>query len=495
MNPNDRKKLLAWVGIYAALALAWVAVARGVVEPMLVARPLGPAALALQEYLYVPPAMFLTHDLLGQWREVTSAVVIAIAMHAAIVMRPGRAASRALEVVLGVAAAVFLGVAVLAGYRQDYFFYEEIWYHVLRGEDPWFLVTGMLGQYPLNAYGPLFNLFAGAAWINPRLPRLLGAFAYLMFAAATCRAFAARTSGRAIAWLAPLVLLANPYPWIEAAFYGHFDVMVALATLAADRARERGREALSGLWLAAGVLLKYLPIALLPILADDRDDVRSRRFPFRRRLLATAIVGIAGGMAIGALVWGRSTFRPIGLAATRPAMGASLAWAIRGPRSMLAGTELAVNIETFSTLAQLGAIAAAWRWSRVRRPAIEAAVLAAVMGLVVFYRVGYPQYQMSPFVLGWAWLLDGWDRLRLRAVPAVAVGLYTAWIGAVDTFYLLDDVWRLPVGWPWVEETAGFLIFLLGAGVVASVVAAEPAGPREDGSSRVREGPIEEART
>lgn len=482
MNPNDRKKLLAWAGIYAALALAWVAVARWLIEPMLAARPIGPVGLGIQKYLYVPPAMFLTQDLVGQWRELTLAVVIAIVMHAAIVIRPGRAASRGLEVVLGVTAAAFLGVAVLAGYRQDYFFYEEIWYHVLRGEDPWFLVTGMLGQYPLNAYGPLFNLFAGAAWINPRAPRLLGAFAYLMFATATCRAFAARRPGRAIAWLAPLVLLANPYPWIEAAFFGHFDVIVALATLAAVRARERGRESLSGLWLAAGALLKYLPMALLPILADDREGKPLR---FRRRLLMTAIVVIAGGMAISALVWGRSTFAPIELAATRPAMGASLARSIRGPYSPLRGTEIAVNIETLSTLAQLGSIAAAWWWSRARRPAIEAAVLSAVMGLVVFYRVGYPQYQMSPFVLGWAWLLDGWDRLRLRAIPSVAVGLSTAWIGTVDTLYLLDDVWRLPVGWYWVEQMAGFLILLLGVGVVASVIAAEPARPRPPSSDAV----------
>ncbi len=491
MRLNDLIKLLAWAGLYAALATTWVAVARWVVEPMLTARPLGPVALGIQKYLYVPPVQFLTQDPVGQWRELASAVVIALAMHAAIVIRPGRAASRGLEVILGVGAAAFLGVAVLAGYRQDYFFYEEIWYHVLRGEDPWFLVFGMLGQYPLNAYGPLFNLFAGAAWINPRAPRLLGAFAYLMFAAATCRAFAARKPGRAIAWLAPLVLLANPYPWIEAAFYGHFDVMVALTTLAAVRARERGREAISGLWLAAGVLLKYLPLALLPILADDREG---KPFRFRGRLLMTAIVVIAGGMAISVLVWGGSTFRPMGLAASRPAMGASLAWAIRGPYSPLRGTEIAANIETLSTLAQLGAIAAAWWWSRTRRPAIEAVVFSAVMGLVVFYRVGYPQYQMSPFVLGWAWLLDGWDRLRFRAVPALAVGLYTAWIGAVDSLYLLDDVWRLEVGWYWVEQMAGFLVLLLGVGVVASVVAAEPAGRREDGSGQVREGPIEEAR-
>ncbi len=482
MNPSDRKKLLAWAGIYASLTLGWVVLARGILEPMLAARPLGPVGLGIQKYLYVPPVLFLTQDLVGQWRELTSAVVIAIAMHAAVVIRTGRATSRTLEVVLGVAAAAFLGVAVLAGYRQDYFFYEEIWYHVLRGEDPWFLVSGMLGRYPLNAYGPLFNLFAGAAWINPRAPRLLDAFAYLMFASATCRAFAAKRPGRAIAWLAPLVLLANPYPWIEAAFYGHFDVMVALATLAAVRARERGREALSGLWLATGVLLKYLPIALLPILADDRDGKPLR---FRGRFLITAILVIAGGMAISALVWGRSTFRPMELAATRPAMGASLAWAIRGPNSPLRGTEIAVNIETLSTLAQLGAIAAAWRWSRARRPAIEAAVLSAAMGLVVFYRVGYPQYQMSPFLLGWAWLLDGWDRFRLRVVPALAVGLYTAWIGAVDTLYLLDDVWRLPVGWSRVEETAGFLILLLGVGVVASVVAAEPARSRPPSSDAV----------
>lgn len=496
MSPTDRRRLLAWAGAYAGLGLGWAAVGRWAVEPMLAAAHPGPMALAIKAFLHVPPVLFLTQDPIGQWREFSGAVLIALAMHATIVGRfvldrtgragGGPAPSGGLDAVLAVVAAPFLAVAVLTGYWQDYFFYEEIWYHVLHGQDPWFRVQGMLGHVPLNAYGPLFNLLAGPAWINPKAPRLICAYAYLLFAVGACRGFAAGRPGRWIRWLGPIALFANPYPWIEAAYYGHFDVMVALAVLGAVRARERGRDALAGASLAAGVLLKYLPIAVLPLLALDSGGERPR---VRRRLVEAALLGILGGMGISVLIWGWSTFAPVELAATRTAAGASLAWALRGLRSPLRDVGVMASIETLSTLAQLAALAAAWRWSRARRPDIEAVVLVAVLGVVVFYRVGYPQYQFSPFLLGWAWLLAHWDRLRLRAAPTVAIWLYDAWIGVLDACYVLDDAWQVRVDWARLQDTGGLWIFALGLAVAACVVRAAPAlsevreaaGPGESG--------------
>ena len=57
-----------------------------------------------------------------------------------------------------------------------------MWKEIELGHDPWFYAFGVFGKYPMNAYGPLFNVFAIPELINPLFPKLLFATAYLGFA-------------------------------------------------------------------------------------------------------------------------------------------------------------------------------------------------------------------------------------------------------------------------------------------------------------------------
>jgi hypothetical protein len=104
-----------------------------------------------------------------------------------------------------------------------------------------------------------------------------------------------------IAWYAwnPLVLL-------EVSGMGHVDALGVAATVGAVLALTRGKEALSGMWAAAGALAKILPVAALPMWT------RQSGFP----LLGTAAVLIAaaglpviaatGGIPPGLLTYGLS---------------------------------------------------------------------------------------------------------------------------------------------------------------------------------------------
>jgi hypothetical protein len=486
MVQTDRRRLLACVAVYLALGLIWAGLARWIVPPMLVAEPPGRLAVALKAFLHVPPVAFLCQDPLGRWREVSGAALIALALHLTIVTilgwsdrvaaggRSSREArgARRMNLTLGVFAAAFLTVAVISPMRQDYFFYLEIWHHVRQGQDPWFYVFGMDGKAPLNAYGPLFNPMAGLAWINPVAPRLLFTYAYILFAISMTQGFADGRTPSVMRALGMLALFWNPFPWVEVAFYGHFDILIGLSCLGAIRAWVRGCDIRSGVCLAAGVLLKYLPIVLLPFLAIDRDRGRPRI-----RFLAAALATIGSGLVGSCLIWGPSTFLPLRLAATRRATTLSIFLFLRGRFSPLPRLGIPGNYDELSTPALLLALGGVWWWFRARKPDVETTAVVAVLVLLLFYRVGYPQYQMVLFVLAAAWLLRHWDRLRNRMALVVTLALYFGWIAAFDVVYMLDDAWSVHFDLESVQDAVGLPTFLLGS---AFLGCAARAASRED---------------
>ncbi len=75
---------------------------------------------------------------------------------------------------LMVFSAAFLAVAVLSGAQGDYKAYLDEWMAVLGGSNPW------KGSSSFNnAYGPLFNVLAPLALVNPLANKPLFAFSYL----------------------------------------------------------------------------------------------------------------------------------------------------------------------------------------------------------------------------------------------------------------------------------------------------------------------------
>jgi hypothetical protein len=428
--------------LYAALAPVWV-VGEWWIEPDLARVEAGLLALGLS----------LAYALmLGRWDD----------RHTEARPPEDRARVRAVSVVLLVVASAFLAVAVLTGAVHDYALYLRFWPRVRHGGDPWYVEGGFWGNTAPNAYGPLFNLLAGLEGINPLAPKLLFAAAYIAAATALTKGLAAR---RRASWLAALGLLAwawNPYAWVEVAIRGHFDVLVGLACVAAVHARRRGRDLSCASALAAGVLLKYLPIVLLPFLALDRGRVRVR-------LVAAAAALIALGMGLSWLVWGPSTFEPVRFAATRSSTYLSIFRFLRGQFSPLPGLGFQAGLDRLALSALALALLGAWWWCRARRadPA-TAAVLAALVTLLL-YRNGFPQYQMVLLMLASYWVAQAWGQRRHRTALAIALVGYFGWIAAFDVAYsLIGD------GWTAFEDAVGLPTFALGCALGACLALSEP---------------------
>jgi len=414
-------------------------------------------------------------DLLKSWRVVTGAVVVAGVLHLALVLivgawsrreRPdqttGRSRLARIETGLLLALSLaFLLVTVLMGSIQDYHLYGQIWGEVLKGNDPWFLVIGGgYGPYPLNAYGPLYIVLAPLTLINPLTPKLVFAFAYWLFVAWLVKRLG--PSGGLPAWVGPVLLVwhANPFAWVEIAIFGHFDVLVGLLCLAAIEARRRSRNAESAVWLASGVLLKFLPGILAPFLALDKGRVRLGY------LAATAALVVVGMSAV-CLVWGWSPLRPLAFAVGRESAYLSIFQFLRGPYSPFDRDTLFFSTDQWATPILLAALYKAWSWTREVHFETAAACVLAVAVTLALYKVGFPQYYMVLFLMGSYWLVADHERLSNRLPLIASFCAYFAWIAYFDTLIYMGRIGPM-------SDWVGAPTFLLATLLIVSILRSGP---------------------
>jgi hypothetical protein len=389
------------------------------------------------------------------------AVLIAGLLHLSLVLfvrRLDRRASLAMVLI----SLAFLAVTVVSGPRHDYEFDLQIWNMVRMGNDPWWRVIN--GVFPLNAYGPLFNVLALPAWVNPLAPKLLFAYAYLMLSVWLVRDLGPRRGLAGWPALGMIAWLFNPFVWVEIAIFGHFDILVGVACVAAVEARVRGRDLVSGSCLATGVLLKYIPIVLLPFLILDRGKVRLR-------LLASALAVIALGLGASCAIWGTSTFRPLTFAATRESSLLSILRFLRGSYSPLRWFMASSDLDAMATPFLIVTLLRAWTWCRLRWIDPVSSAVLAILTLLLFYQVGFPQYQMVLFVLATYWVVRDWERFRIRSPLAAALGCYFGWQAAFDVLYCwFGGTLGFGDELSWVPEVVGLPTFLLGCVLVVCVV-------------------------
>jgi hypothetical protein len=442
MTPS-RRRLSILVPLYAVLAVVWVMVSL-FVDPDL-SHFVEPGLVVL--------ALSLAFTLgLGRWED----------QHAARRSPEDRARHRWINGFLIAAVPAFLVVTLFSGERHDYIWYMGFWSVVRQGEDPWYLENGFWGLNPPNAYGPLFNLLAFFPSINRLIPKLLFAAAYLAPAVVFTKDLATRGRTSRLAALGLIAWAWTPYVWIEVAIRGHFDVLVGLASMLAVHARRRNRDFFCASALAAGVLLKYIPIVLLPFLALDRGRIR-----FRLALMASVLIAL--GLGLSCLEWGPSTFAPLTFAATRSSAYLSIFRFLRGRYSPFLAAGHAANFDRFCLPVLSLALLGAWWWCRARRTDPATAAVLAMLVTLLLYRNGFPQYQMVLLMLTSYWISEEWEHRRRRTVLAIALTAYFGWLVAFDlVYYWIED------SSPRFEDAVGLPTFVLGCALIACIVRSEP---------------------
>lgn len=357
------------------------------------------------------------------------------------------------QILLIVLSGFFLALSILWGPRQDYVAHINIWQRIQSGDDPWWIQpdSGII----LNAYGPLFNLLAWPAMISSLAPKIIFVFSYLVY----CIYLVGKTKE----WKARLLMTFwcfSPFFWLEIAFYGHFDVMVGLFVVAAIVFASEGHEIKSAINIAMGFLLKFLPIVFLPFLAIDLNSSKK----LRTRFIIVSIFSIFIGMAASWRVWGESTFRPLGFASARGSALISFWRFIRGKFSPLGLFYQPVpDLDFMATPVLLIILIALWLYYLKYRVSVVHACIMAILAVLIFYRVGFLQYQMVLFLILPIFYIDSTERIKTSWPVPYSSLIYVIWITGFDLF---DNAvggiigFNRPYGW--VEEWAGLPQFLFG---------------------------------
>jgi hypothetical protein len=407
--------------------MLWIGFANGVAS-RIIADAYNEQSLSVLNWAFQGHRSLPVGHYLDRWSDITAAVLIATIMHLVIVLfiagsdrkhglligKNSRADSHTNFVLIAFSAA-FLALTALSLTHGDYRAYLSQWVAVLGGRDPWLFETSLAYR---NAYGPLFNVLAPLVWFGLFANKLLFAFAYVAYVIWLVKEFAPRRKLVALSWPWLSFWLLNPFPWVEIAYFGYFDVLVALACVAAVHNVIARKDGVSGTYLASGILLKYMPIVILPFLVFSE-----RRLHIR--LLSLCLGVVAFGLVVSVLIWGTSTFSPLTLAATRHSHW-SIYDALAETQSLRllwssSNSDPLVWLERpFVVTAGLGV----FLWCMLRRtgPALSAAL--AILATLLFYRVGYINYQMVPFLLILYWVCSEWQELIEHSVLVALVGGY-----------------------------------------------------------------------
>src|SRR5271165_7160138 len=483
----DRRRALILIALYGAILAGWFSFARWVAPAIIASAIQGQSSAVLNRLPLDTGNAIPPPSALERWSHFSGAVLLAGLLHLAIVLSiclhdpastgQGSSRRRGLErwanPVLILLSFAFLALTVRRGGIQDYYFFLQMWREVQLGHDPWFFAYGVFGKYPMNAYGPLFNIFAIPALVNPLLPKLLFAGAYLAFAIWLIKDRGKECLRADLSWPLLVVWCWMPYCWVEIASFGHFDVLVGLLCAAAVEARVRQRDAISGVCLGLGVLLKFMPIVLLPFLILDRGRPRYR-------LLSAAVVTIALGLGASVPLWGPSTFRPLIFAAGRSSQHLSIYRFLKGYYSPLRWLDFNEDPDQAAPAFMLMALLWAWLWVRKRMIEPAPAAVLAVLVTLMFYQVGFAQYYMVLFVIASYWMMSARGAIREATQLWVALGCYFGWLSIFDVILSTTNIDSKGM-----QEWIGLPTFLLGCFLLVSIVRSpsisrqDPAAPGE----------------
>lgn len=432
------RRSILLVAIFAALWAA-AAVLAPLVGPQLIEAAYADRALPILGWISQHRDTIPVQFYLERWRTISDAVPLAGILHVGVIAflltigrrdrSPGSNAVSADygdDAILIGFSGVFIIWTLITWYHQDYVAYLYEWNQILAGGVPW-----DLDGFWINTYGPLFNVLALPASIHPLLPKLLIAFCYLMFTVWFVKYFAPRQQLVLRSWAVMLLWLFNPFPWIEIGYFGHFDVLMGIASVAAAHSLTRGRDVAAAFWLALGTLVKFLPVVILPFLALEGRRVR---------FAACSVFFVLTGFALSFLIWGPSTFTPIAFAATRQSASSIYDFFTRSPFSPLLLVTDRPNVDWLAMPCLAASGLTVFTWCAIRRVEPVLASVLAILTTLAFYRIGYMQYQTVLLMVGAYWATLNWEHLKDNVVLVRLLVAYCIYFAVVDSAYVVQAV-------------------------------------------------------
>lgn len=343
----------------------------------------------------------------------------------------------------------------VSGEIHDYEAYVSMWTNIIAGGDPW-----QTEGIPVNAYGPLHNVFSLVAVQQSVLPKLIFGLSFLAINSVLFLNIV-RTRPPAKVLVVYAVLIPINYLVIGVVFvFGNNDALVAALIGFAIIARLRGHLVSAGILIGSAILLKYYPALLLPFLALD---VRRIKWP----IIITAGVTTLVGLMLTYITWGPSFASAFLFGAGR---GASVLSVIAHLDFLGAPDSFILPALRFNSLIVLFAVGSIFLLAWWRKFGWLESMSLAMLTMVVTYKVGHQQFLLPWIVilvaLLWLRSKPQWG-LVLVSLPLVfALSIYQA---------VFEQYWRAGVFWEEsasvVREQMGIPFFSLGLATIIGGIA------------------------
>ena len=305
-------------------------------------------------------------------------------------------------------------------------------------------------------------MLAPLVWVNPLANKLLFAFSYLVYVIWLIKDFAPRQGFVAVSWPWVGFWLLNPFPWEQIAYFGYFDVLVSLACVAAVHSLVGGKDGASGTYLALGILLKYMPIVILPFLVFSE-----RRFHFR--LLSFCVGVVIFGLVVSVLIWGTSTFLPLTFASTRNSDW-SIYVVLASTHSPLRPFLESPNVDWLEKPLLLTAGLGMFTWCILRQIEPARSCCACNLGHIAILPGWFCQYQMVLFSLISYWAVSNWSQFKEHSVLVALLIGYFGFLAIADLAYWWDLVGSIFYS----HIVVTLLQFLLGCALLVALVQLRP---------------------
>jgi hypothetical protein len=343
----------------------------------------------------------------------------------------------------GIAWIVLIVVGLVEGPRYDYRAYMKQWARVLAGGNPWL-------HDPGNVYGVGHQIMAVLFLVHPLAPKLL----YILSSFGTFLVmFDAQRRDVAVGLATFALLFATPFFVILTPMYGVEDTLVTFLTLfAVDLRIRKARTLAPALLLAAAVLTKVYPLALLPFIATDRGVINFR------------FVGVFGvAMCLGLLatvaVWGLPALGIVPFAFVREGKMLSIFWFLsQSALSPIAHSALARALIVWNSAVVAAVMALIYALHFFGKLRALPGTVVAILGLLAFYKVGNPQYFLCPASLLIYFLTV--DRDRGTLADRRLLGAAGAYLVVLNVFQIWYQISGGSVRYPEVRAFVGLPAFV-----------------------------------
>jgi hypothetical protein len=343
----------------------------------------------------------------------------------------------------GIAWIVLIVVGLVEGPRYDYRAYMKQWARVLAGGNPWL-------DDPGNVYGVGHQIMAVLFLVHPLAPKLL----YILSSFGTFLVmFDAQRRDVAVGLATFALLFATPFFVILTPMYGVEDTLVTFLTLfAVDLRIRKARTLAPALLLAAAVLTKVYPLALLPFIATDRGVINFR------------FVGLFGvAMCLGLLatvaVWGLPALGIVPFAFVREGKMLSIFWFLsQSALSPIAHSALARALIVWNSAVVAAVMALIYALHFFGKLRALPGTVVAILGLLAFYKVGNPQYFLCAASLLIYFLTV--DRDRGTLADRRLLGAAGAYLVVLNVFQIWYQISGGSVRYPEVRAFVGLPAFV-----------------------------------